>query len=82
MPRGDKSNYTTRQKRQARHIEDSYEERGISPRTAKSRAWATVNAQDGGGKKSGPTKHSKSKSTKSRSKSMSGKKRKRSMAHS
>lgn len=51
MPQGDKSAYTDKQKRQAAHIEEGYEKRGLSARTAKSRAWATVNKQDGGGKK-------------------------------
>lgn len=53
MPRGDKGKYTAKQKRQARHIEESYEEKGVPPEEAAARAWATVNAQDGGGKKSG-----------------------------
>ena len=53
MPRGDKSAYTDKQKRQAEHIAESYEERGTSHDEAEARAWATVNAQDGGGKKSG-----------------------------
>jgi plasmid stabilization system protein ParE len=53
MPRGDKSAYTDKQKRQAEHIEESYEERGVSEDEAERRAWATVNKQDGGGKKSG-----------------------------
>jgi plasmid stabilization system protein ParE len=53
MPRGDKSSYTQKQKRQARHIEEGYEERGVSRREAERRAWATVNAETGGGKKSG-----------------------------
>jgi plasmid stabilization system protein ParE len=53
MPRGDKSKYTDKQKRQAEHIAEGYRERGVSARTAKSRAWATVNAESGGGKKSG-----------------------------
>ncbi|MBB5207460.1 hypothetical protein [Chiayiivirga flava] len=53
MSRGDKSSYTDKQKRQAEHIEDSYRERGVSAETAEKRAWATVNRQDGGGKKSG-----------------------------
>ena len=52
MARGDKSKYTSKQKRQAEHIEESYEERGVSKKEAESRAWATVNKQDGGGKKS------------------------------
>ncbi len=53
MPRGDKSAYTDKQKRQAEHIEQGYEDRGVSKKEAESRAWATVNASDGGGKKSG-----------------------------
>jgi len=53
MPRGDKSKYTDKQKRQAEHIAESYQERGLSKKTAQSRAWATVNAMSGGGKKSG-----------------------------
>lgn len=57
MPRGDKSAYTEKQKRQAQHIEDSYEARGASEKEAASRAWATVNQQDHGGKKSGSGNH-------------------------
>ena len=53
MPRGDKGAYTDKQKRQAEHIEDSYEERGTSKKEAERRAWATVNKESGGGKKSG-----------------------------
>jgi hypothetical protein len=53
MPRGDKSSYTGKQKRQARHIEKGYERRGISEDEAERRAWATVNKMTGGGKKSG-----------------------------
>jgi len=53
MPRGDKSSYTTKQKRQARHIEKGYEQRGVSRKEAARRAWATVNEETGGGKKSG-----------------------------
>jgi len=53
MPRGDKSKYTDKQKRQAEHIEESYEERGVPKEEAERRAWATVNAMTGGGKKSG-----------------------------
>jgi hypothetical protein len=52
-PRGDKSSYTRKQKRQARHIEEGYEDRGIPSAEAARRAWATVNKQDRGGKKSG-----------------------------
>ena len=53
MPRGDKSSYTSKQKRQARHIEDSAKKKGRSAKVAKRIAYATVNKQDGGGKKSG-----------------------------
>lgn len=53
MPRGDKSAYTDKQKRMARHIEDGYLDQGVSEEEAAKRAWATVNATDHGGKKSG-----------------------------
>jgi hypothetical protein len=53
MPRGSKAKYTTKQKRKARHIEVGYEDRGIRPQEAARRAWATVNKESGGGKKSG-----------------------------
>jgi len=53
MPRGDKSSYTDKQKRRAEHIEEGYRERGVPQDEAASRAWATVNKESGGGKKSG-----------------------------
>ena len=53
MPQGDKSKYTDKQKRKAEHIEEGYRKQGVSEKTAAARAWATVNAQDGGGKKPG-----------------------------
>lgn len=53
MPRGDKGAYTGKQKRKAEHIAEGYEDRGVSKREAKSRAWATVNKESGGGKQSG-----------------------------
>lgn len=53
MPRGDKSKYTDKQERQAEHIEEGYEKRGVPKKEAESRAWATVNKISGGGKKSG-----------------------------
>lgn len=53
MPRGSKEKYSSKQKRQAEHIEEGYEKRGVSSKEAASRAWATVNAMTGGGKKSG-----------------------------
>jgi hypothetical protein len=53
MPSGDKSGYTDKQRRQAKHIETSYEARGVGVKAAKARAWATVNKRDGGGRKRG-----------------------------
>jgi plasmid stabilization system protein ParE len=53
MPRGDKSSYTSKQKRKAEHIEEGYEKRGVGSKEAERRAWATVNKESGGGKKSG-----------------------------
>ena len=53
MPRGDKSKYTGKQKRQAEKIEGGYEDRGVSKDEAERRAWATVNKMTGGGKKKG-----------------------------
>lgn len=53
MAKGDKSAYTDKQKRQAEHIEESYEQRGVGEDEAERRAWATVNKTSGGGKKSG-----------------------------
>jgi plasmid stabilization system protein ParE len=53
MPRGDKSSYSGKQKRRAEHIEEGYEKRGTPAKEAARRAWATVNAETHGGKKSG-----------------------------
>ena len=53
MSQGDKSKYTDKQKRKADHIEEGYEKQGVPPDEAEKRAWATVNKQDGGGKKPG-----------------------------
>jgi plasmid stabilization system protein ParE len=65
MPQGDKSAYTKKQQRKADHIAEGYEERGVAEKEAERRAWATVNKQEGGGKKSGsarkPSSESKSK---------------------
>jgi plasmid stabilization system protein ParE len=66
MPRGDKSKYTDKQKRQAEHIEESYEDRGVSKKEAESRAWATVNKESGGGKKSGSGRGKKTTKSSSR----------------
>ena len=53
MARGSKRSYTSKQKRMAAHIEESAKKSGKSGKRAKQIAWATVNKQDGGGKKSG-----------------------------
>ena len=53
MLKGDKGKYTGKQKRKAQHIAESYEDKGVSKKEAKSRAYATVNKESGGGKKSG-----------------------------
>lgn len=64
MPRGDKSKYTAKQERKVEHIEDSYESRGVAPKEAEARAWATVNKQSGGGEKAGGSGTRKSPSAK------------------
>jgi plasmid stabilization system protein ParE len=61
MPRADKSSYTDKQKRKAEHIEEGYEDRGVSKKEAQARAWATVNKESGGGKKSGSGRGKKGK---------------------
>jgi plasmid stabilization system protein ParE len=66
MPRGDKSAYTSKQKRQAEHIEEGYERRGVTRRVAERRAWATVNKETGGGKKSGSGRGKKTSKSSSR----------------
>jgi len=53
MPRGDKSAYTDKQKRQAEHIEQRYESRGVPEKESERRAWATENAISHGGRKAG-----------------------------
>src|SRR5208337_5540330 len=52
MPRGDKTKYTDKQIREADHISERYESRGVPEDEAERRAWATVNKESGGGKKS------------------------------
>lgn len=53
MPRGEKSKYTEKQKRQAEHIEEGYERKGMKEGKAEEIAWATVNKIHGGGEKGG-----------------------------
>lgn len=69
MPRGAKSKYTDKQERQAEHIEEGYEKKGVSKKEAKKRAWATVNKTTGGGKRKGGSGYGKASTKKSRSKS-------------
>ena len=66
MPRGDKSSYSSKQKRKAEHIEEGYEKRGVGSREAARRAWATVNKESGGGKKSGSGRGKKTSKVSSR----------------
>jgi len=66
MPRGDKGSYTSKQKREAEHIEEGYKKRGVSSKTAAKRAWATVNKKTGGGKKGKKTAKKTAKKTSSR----------------
>ncbi len=66
MPRGDKSAYTSKQKRMAEHIEEGYEDRGVGRDEAERRAWATVNKETGGGKKSGSGRGKKTNTSSSR----------------
>ena len=60
MPQGDKSKYTDKQERKADHIAEGYEKKGVSEKEAERRAWATVNKDDGGGKKPGGSGRGKS----------------------
>lgn len=61
MAKGSKASYTNKQKRQARHIEEGYEQKGASKKKAQRIAWATVNKETGGGKKRKSRKSSKRK---------------------
>ncbi|MDQ6887469.1 MAG: plasmid stabilization protein [Gemmatimonadota bacterium] len=76
MPQGDKSSYTSKQKRQARDIEKGYEKKGTSRKEAERRAWATVNKLSGGGKKSGSGRKKSSSSKRSASAKKGGRTRK------
>jgi hypothetical protein len=69
MPRGDKSSYTSKQKRMAERIESGYKRRGVSGGEAERRAWATVNKETGGGKKRAAKKKKRTSSSLTRSRS-------------
>ena len=77
MPRGNKSKYTDKQKRKAEHIEEGYEDSGVSKKEAERRAWATVNKESGGGKKSGSGRGKKENRSASRKGGMKGGSKKR-----
>jgi hypothetical protein len=49
VSQGDKDEYTDKQKRQAEHVKENYEERGVPEEDAAQRGWATVNDENGGG---------------------------------
>jgi hypothetical protein len=66
MAKGSRKKYSTKQKRKAAHIEEGYEERGVSGEEAERRAWATVNKSSGGGKKSGSGRGKKTKKASSK----------------
>ena len=76
MAQGDKSAYTSKQKRQAQHIEEGYEKKGVSKKEAQKRAWATVNKETGGGKKTGSTRGRKKNTTSSQKGGAKGGKKK------
>lgn len=76
VPQGSKASYSSKQKRQASHIEESVKRRGRSRKTAERIAWATVNKQDGGAR--GRKSAKKSSSRGGRSKRSRGRTSKRS----
>jgi hypothetical protein len=59
MPQGSKKHYTAKQEREAEHIAEGYKKRGVSTKTAKARAWATVNKMHGGGELKGGSGYGK-----------------------
>ena len=69
MPRGDKSSYSSKQKRMAEHIEEGYEKHGVGSRESARRAWATVNKETGGGTKRSPARKRKGSASSSRTSS-------------
>lgn len=66
MARGSKKTYTTKQKRTASKIAKGAKKSGKSTKRAEQIAWATVNKQDHGGKKSGSGRGKKSNKASSR----------------
>ena len=76
MARGSKAKYSSKQKRKAEHIEEGYKKRGTSKKEAERRAWATVNKEEKGGKKSGSGRGKKSNKSSSRKGGRKGGKKK------
>ena len=72
MPRGSKSSYSSKQKRQAQHIEDSYRSRGVKKDEAEERAWRTVNKRTGGARGSSSKSRSSSRTRASSARKSSG----------
>jgi plasmid stabilization system protein ParE len=66
MAQGSKKKYTSKQKRRASKIERGYKKRGVSSKEAARRAWATVNKESRGGKKSGSGRGKKERRSASR----------------
>jgi hypothetical protein len=60
MARGSKVSYSSKQKRQAKHIEESEKSGGKSAKTAARIAWATVNKDTGGAHKAASHRRSTS----------------------
>lgn len=74
MPQGSKKKYTDKQQRKADHIAEGYEDKGVSKKEAESRAWATVNKQDGGGNRKSGSGQNMSDSAKSKRRSEAARK--------
>ncbi|CDM61120.1 MULTISPECIES: hypothetical protein [Rhizobium] len=64
MPRGDKFAYTDKQKRKAEHIEERYEDRGVSEKEAERRASFEKGGRKGGAAAASRTKEERSASGK------------------
>jgi len=67
MVRGSKAKYTEKQRRQAQHIEEGYEQRGTARQRAEAIAWATVNRRTGGGRLGGRLRRRRQRTARSRS---------------
>jgi len=77
MARGSKKKYSSKQKRRAAKIERGYKKRGVRSKEAARRAWATVNKESRGGKKSGSGRGKKERRSASRKGGRKGGRRKK-----